>query len=157
MIPSSPRRDQVILCFASALGMYGGERVLADLRRELRRRPGTSKTLIIDADDDARETVGQQFMQAYFYVGSSASVVLAIVGFAAAAVAKELPATGHTNLRRTLYAGTATSTVTVAVVLAGGYFATLIVTFYEMVQASRPKVFTSSSCKVVGSMLTHVT
>ena len=60
----------VMLCLASALGVYGGERVLDDLRRELERPDDCDadddkdKTLIIDADDDARETVGQQFMQA---------------------------------------------------------------------------------------------
>ena len=73
-------------------------------------------------------------MQAYFYLGSAAGVVLAIVGFAAAAVARGLPAADLT-LGRWLYLGTASSCVTVCVVLAGGYFATLIVTFYEMVQS----------------------
>ena len=72
--------------------------------------------------------------QAYFYVGSACSVILAITGFAAAAIAKELPA-HENNLRRSLYTGTCMSTATVAVVIAGGYFATLIVTFYEMVQS----------------------
>ena len=120
---------QIILSIASGLGLYGGERVLRDIERELKRRPNEEKTLIIDADDDARETVGQQFMQAYFYLGSAAGVVLAIVGFAAAAVARGLPAADLT-LGRWLYLGTASSCVTVCVVLAGG---TVVVTAAALV------------------------